>query len=75
MTSWINDLIEELFGVRFAGPAGFARFLRHIGYSPYRPGGQRLPKLFYALAPNASFTENDFGPLITDLRHALGGAG
>jgi len=152
--AWVNDLIEELFGVRFAQTAAVWRFLRRIGYSHhrpgrramqrnehairewiqvtwpaiverarrdrswivfedesgamltppirgtwakrgqrvwlrcssaharkvsmaafacYRPGGRRLPKLFYALAPNASFTEDDFGPLVTDLRHALGG--
>ena len=152
MLTWVNDLIEELFGVRFAQTAAVWRFLRRIGYSHHRPGHRalqrneraiqewievtwpeitararrerswivfedecgamltppirgtwatrgrrvwlrasyaharrvsmaafvcyragRLPKLFYALAPNASFTENEFGPLVTDLRTALGG--
>ena len=39
-------------------------------FACYRPG--RLPKLFYALAPNASFTEDDFGPLLADLHTRLG---
>lgn len=42
-------------------------------FACYRPGSRRLPKLFYALAPNESFTQEDFGPLITNLRQALGG--
>lgn len=152
MLTWVNDLIDELFGVRFADTAGVWRFLRRIGYSHHRPGrraiqrdeqaiaawrkvtwpgiikrarrtrawvvfedeagamltppirgtwarrGQRvwlrhsyaphrkvsmaafacyragrLPKLFYALIPNGSFTENEFPDLLTDLREALGG--
>jgi transposase len=154
LLKWINDLIEDLFGVRFADPSGVWRLMRRIGYSPHRPGRRaiqrdeeaitewreviwpriakraqrtgawivcedesgamltppirgtwakrgrrvwlhpsyahdrkvsmaafacyragRLPKLFYALMPNASFTENEFGPLITDLRAVLGGGG
>jgi transposase len=150
MLKWVNDLIGELFGVRFADTAGVWRFLRRIGYSHHRPGRRamqrderaiaewrevtwpriterarrtrawivcedeagamltppirgtfarrgrrvvlrcsyayqrkvsmaafacyragRLPKLFYALAPNASFTEDDFGPLLTDLHDKL----
>lgn len=50
-----------------------ARRVSMAAFACYRPGARRLPKLFYALAPNASFTEDDFGPLITDLRQALGG--
>jgi transposase len=152
MLKWVNDLINELFGVRFADTAGVWRFLRRIGYSHHRPGRRatqrdeqaitawrtvtwpqivararrtrawivfedesgamlappvrgtwarrgrrvwlhcsyaphrrvsmaafacyragRLPKLFYALIPDASFTENEFGPLITALCEALGG--
>jgi DDE superfamily endonuclease len=38
-------------------------------FACYRPG--RLPKLFYALAPAASFTQDDFGPLLTDLHTRL----
>jgi putative transposase len=38
-------------------------------FACYRPG--RLPKLFYALAPDASFTEEEFGPLLTDLHTRL----
>lgn len=151
MLKWVNDLIEELFGVRFAATAGVWRLLRRIGYSHHRPGRRaiqrdeqaitewreviwpdivaraqrtrawivfedeagavltppirgtwakrgvrvilrcsyaherktsmaafacyragRLPKLFYALAPNASFTEDEFGPLLTDLHSRLG---
>jgi transposase len=151
MLRWINDLIEDLFAVRFADESGVWRLLRRIGYSHHRPGRRatqrdeqaitawrevtwprirelaertgawiafedeagamltppirgtwaprgarvwlrcsyahdrktsmaafacyrpgRLPKLFYALAPNASFTEEDFGPLLTDLRTRLG---
>ena len=34
-------------------------------------GPGRLPKLFYALAPDASFTEEDFGPMLTDLHTRL----
>lgn len=154
MLNWVNDLIDELFGLRFTDIAGVWRFLRCVGYSHhrpgrramqrneqanrerievtwprivqqarrtrawiafedesaamltppirgtwarrgrrvrlrcsyahqrrvsmaafacYRPGGRQLPKLFYALAPNASFTEDSFGPLIAQLRTALGG--
>jgi transposase len=40
-------------------------------FACYRP--RRLPKLFYALAEDASFTEEDFGPLLTDLHDKLGG--
>jgi transposase len=148
----VNDLIGELFGVRYGGEAAVWRFLRRIGYSHHRPGRRamqrdepairtwkevtwpgirerarstgawvvfqdesgamltppvrgtwarrgrrvwmrhsyaprrkvsmaafacyrpgRLPKLFYALAPDASFTQEDFGPLLTDLHRALGG--
>jgi transposase len=153
MLKWVNDLIEELFGVRYGDAAGVWRLLRRIGYSRHRPGRRatqrdeqaiaewrevtwpqitaramatgawivcedeagamltppirgtwakrgrrvvlrcsyahdrkvsmaafacyragRLPRLFYALAPNASFTEEEFGPLLTDL-HACLGAG
>jgi putative transposase len=153
MLKWVNDLIEELFGVRFADTAGVWRLLRRIGYSHHRPGRRaiqrdqqaisawrevtwprireqagrtgawivcedeagamltppirgtwarrgrrvvlrcsyaherkvsmaafacyrpgRLPRLFYALAPNASFTEDEFGPLLTDLHARLGPA-
>ncbi len=152
MLKWVNDLIDELFGVCFADTAGVWRFLRRIGYSYHRPGrraGQRdeeaiarwrevtwprirerarrtrawvvfedeagamltppvrgtwarrgrrvwlrcsyaprrkvsmaaftcyrprrLPKLFYCPAPDASFTQEQFGPLLTELHHALGG--
>ena len=152
MLKWVNDLIEELFGVRFAQTAAVWRFLRRVGYSHHRPGRRamqrnepaitdwvrvtwpgivqraragrawivfedesgamltppirgtwakrgrrvrlrcsyaharrvsmaafvcyragRLPKLFYALAPDCSFTEDEFGPLVTQLRAALGG--
>jgi transposase len=31
MFKWVNDLIEELFGVRFAATAGVWRLLRRIG--------------------------------------------
>ena len=40
-------------------------------FACYRAG--RLRKLFYALVPDASFTEDDFGPLLTHLHHKLGG--
>jgi transposase len=152
MLKWVNDLIEELFRVRFADTAGVWRFLRRIGYCHHRPGRRaiqrdeqaitawrevtwprireqaertgawivcedeagamltppirgtwarrgrrvilrcsyaherkvsmaafacyrpgRLPRLFYALAPNASFTEDEFGPLLTDLHDKLAG--
>jgi hypothetical protein len=33
----------------------------------------RLPRLFYALVPDASFTEDEFDPLLTDLHDRLGG--
>jgi transposase len=151
MLKWVNDLIEELFGVRYGDTAGVWRLLRRIGYSHHRPGRRaiqrdeqaitawrevtwpritarakatgawivcedetgvmltplirgtwakrgkrvvlrcsyahdrkvsmaaflcyragRLPRLFYALAPNASFTQDDFGPLLTELRACLG---
>ena len=152
LLKWINDLIEDLFGVRFADPSGVWRLMRRIGYSHHRPGRRaiqrdeeaitawrevtwpriseraqrtgawivcedeagamltppirgtwarrgrrvvlhcsyghrrkvsmaaftcyrsgRLPKLFYALAPDASFTEDEFAPLLTDLHARLGG--
>jgi len=152
LLKWINDLIEDLFGVRFADSSGVWRLMRRIGYSHHRPGRRaiqrdeeaitqwreviwpriteraqrtgawivcedeagamltppirgtwarrgrrvvlhcsyghqrkvsmaafacyragRLPKLFYALAPDASFTEDEFVPLLTDLHHKLGG--
>ena len=151
MLKWVNDLIEELFGVRFADTAGVWGLLRRIGYSHHRPGRRaiqrdeeaitawrevtwpalrerarrtgawivcedeaaamltppirgtwakrgtrvilrcaygrrrrvsmaafacyrpgRLPKLFYALAPDASFTEDEFAPLPADLHARLG---
>jgi transposase len=152
LLKWINDLIEDLFGVRFADPSGVWRLMRRIGYSHHRPGRRaiqrneeaitqwrevtwpriaeraqrtgawivcedeagamltqpirgtwarrgkrvilhcsyghqrkvsmaafacyragRLPKLFYSLAPDASFTEDEFVPLLTDLHDRLGG--
>ena len=152
MLTWVNDLIEKLFGVRYGDAAGVWRFLRRIGYSHHRPGRRamqrdeqaiaewrevtwpritararrtrawivgedeagamltppirgtwakrgrrvvlrcsyayqrkvsmaafacsragRLPKLFYVLAPGTSFTEDDFGPLLTDLHDKLAG--
>lgn len=152
MLKWINDLIEDLFGVRFADPSGVWRLMRRIGYSHHRPGRRaiqrdeeaitqwreviwpriteraqrtgawivcedeagamltppirgtwakrgrrvilhcsyghqrkvsmaaftcyqagRLPKLFYALAADASFTEDEFGPLLSQLHDRLGG--
>jgi len=152
MLKWVNDLIDELFGVRYGDDAGVWRFLRRIGYSHHRPGRRamqrdeqaitewrevtwprireraertrawivfedesgamltppvrgtwarrgrrvwlrhsyaprrkvsmaafacyrprRLPKLFYTLVPDASFTQDEFGPLLTDLHQALGG--
>ncbi len=151
MLKWVNDLIEELFGVRYGDDAAVWWFLRRIGYSRHRPGRRamqrdeqaitrwrevtwpqilerarrtrawivfedesgamltppirgtwarrgrrvwlrhsyapqrkvsmaafacyrtgRLPKLFYSLAPDASFTQDEFGPLLTDLHQALG---
>lgn len=36
--AWINDLIEDLFGVRHADASGVWRLLRRIGYSHHRPG-------------------------------------
>jgi hypothetical protein len=40
-------------------------------FTCYRPG--RLPKLCYSHAPDAWFTQEEFGPLLTDLHQALGG--
>ena len=38
LLKWINDLIGDLFGVRFADPSGVWRLMRRIGYSHHRPG-------------------------------------
>lgn len=60
-------------------PRGVAPILRYCGargrrtsmaaFVCYRRG--RLPKLFYALIEDGSFTENEFGPLIEQLRASL----
>ncbi len=44
MLTWVNDLIDELFGVRFADTAGVWRFLRRIGYSHHRPGRRAMQR-------------------------------
>ena len=51
--------------------AAHRRKVSMAAFACYRPG--HLPKLFYALAPDASFTENEFAPLLTDLHDKLGG--
>ena len=152
LLKWINDLIEDLFGVRFADPSGVWRLMHRIGYSHHRPGRRatwrdeeaitewrevvwpriaeraqrtgawivcedeagamltppirgtwarrgrrvilhcsyghrrkvsmaafacyrrrRLPKLFYAPAPDASFTDDELAPLLRELHDRLGG--
>lgn len=55
--------------LRYSGARG--RKTSIAAFVCYRRG--RLPRLFYALIPDGSFTENEFGPLLTELRAALGG--
>ena len=55
--------------LRYSGARG--RKTSIAAFVCYRRG--RLPRLFYALIPDGSFTEDEFGPLLTELRAALGG--
>ena len=69
-----NVVIAERLGVSDTavdawGSYGHQRKVSMAAFACYRAG--RLAKLFYA--PDASFTEDDFGPLLTDLHHKLGG--
>jgi transposase len=60
-------------------PRGLVPILRYSGargrrtsmaaFVCYRRG--RLPKLFYSLIPDGSFTEDEFGPLLEQLRASL----
>jgi transposase len=42
MLKWINDLIEDLFGVRYRDESGVWRLMRRIGYSHHRPGRRAM---------------------------------
>jgi transposase len=44
MLKWVNDLIEELFGVCYGDDAGLWRFLRRIGCSHHRPGRRAMQR-------------------------------
>ena len=44
MLKWVNDLIGELFGVRYGDDAGVWRFLRRIGYSHHCPGRRAIQR-------------------------------
>lgn len=50
--------------------ASYRRKLSMAGFACYRRG--HPARLYYALAPDASFTEDDFGPLLLKLRAQLG---
>jgi transposase len=44
LLKWINDLIEDLFGVRFVDPSGVWRLMRRVGYSHHRPGRRAIQR-------------------------------